>query len=237
MIVGSTVPSTIYIGGQFRTIYLTSQGEIYLDIIGQQQQASFIVAINQINDKTDGIYDDLLPNTKIEFAVDWGQNLLNSPYPNLYFDGSMGSFYIHNGLPDVSLVVTTTPYETNVALSEIFIGWDVPVMTCNSTRTEFSHGLNYPLSLRMPAAESFDAVALASLIYNYYKWEKVSIFYTTDIYGDDCYHEFTKYGNMYGMEYLSIHAFPTSTTDFRSTVNKINEVGSTIFVLLMDLSF
>ncbi len=40
-----------------------------VDFTGAQYQASFILAIQELNDKSDGIFDDLLPSTEIKFAL------------------------------------------------------------------------------------------------------------------------------------------------------------------------
>eukprot|EP01041_Mallomonas_annulata_P014487 gene14487-30841_t len=40
-----------------------------LSIDGTQQIAAIIMALNQINNKHDGVYDDILPATQIRFAL------------------------------------------------------------------------------------------------------------------------------------------------------------------------
>lgn len=39
------------------------------DFIGNQALAAFLMAVTDLNNKTDGLYDDLLPYTNISFAV------------------------------------------------------------------------------------------------------------------------------------------------------------------------
>ena len=52
----------------FNALVFSKNGEI-ADSIGTQHQASFLLAIRELNHKSDGVYDDLLPNTEIKFAV------------------------------------------------------------------------------------------------------------------------------------------------------------------------
>eukprot|EP01041_Mallomonas_annulata_P011685 gene11686-24471_t len=40
-----------------------------VDVEGTHNIAAMLLAINEINNKTDGLYDDLLPATKINFAL------------------------------------------------------------------------------------------------------------------------------------------------------------------------
>jgi hypothetical protein len=53
------------------------------DAAGSQQFAALRMAVNEINDKTDGIFDDLLPDVQIKLAVrdgreDFAQSVLHA---------------------------------------------------------------------------------------------------------------------------------------------------------------
>jgi hypothetical protein len=61
----AAAPASINLGGIFSQ--LNSAG--LPDANALQAQAAFIIAVNQINNKTDGIFDDILPDTMIKIAV------------------------------------------------------------------------------------------------------------------------------------------------------------------------
>ncbi len=63
--VDSRRPSSVHVGGMFPQFL--SSGTIDRD--GSQNLAAFIFVINQINNKTDGWYDDILPNSNVLVEV------------------------------------------------------------------------------------------------------------------------------------------------------------------------
>lgn len=55
----------LLIGGLFAQFSLDSSGTYVVDQAGLQMLPAVQLAINRINNKSDGIYDDLLPRTKV----------------------------------------------------------------------------------------------------------------------------------------------------------------------------
>jgi hypothetical protein len=92
-------PSTLRIGGLFSI--MDEQGNI--NLAGAQQQAAFLMAIRELNDKSDGVMDDILPNTEIKFAsrhvvsrTDAIERSLDLVYVDM--DGSSGVDIVVNAL-------------------------------------------------------------------------------------------------------------------------------------------
>lgn len=50
----------------------------YLDPVQVENLAAFLMAIRELNNKTDGIADDILVNTQIKFQIDYGNSFLNA---------------------------------------------------------------------------------------------------------------------------------------------------------------
>ena len=55
----------LFLGGLFTQFSLDSDGHSVVDQRGVRSVPAVQMAINRINDKNDGIYDNLLPNTKV----------------------------------------------------------------------------------------------------------------------------------------------------------------------------
>ena len=55
----------ILVGGLFPQFVLNSNGEYAVDQAGARELAAVQMAINRVNNKHDGMYDELLPNTKV----------------------------------------------------------------------------------------------------------------------------------------------------------------------------
>ena len=55
---------TLFVGGLFQQFRLNSEGE-YIISRGTRTMAAVLMAINKVNNKSDGVYDNLLPNTQV----------------------------------------------------------------------------------------------------------------------------------------------------------------------------
>ncbi len=63
--VHASVPSSVNIGGMFSLF--DSNGVVQNDAV--QYLSAFLMAVEDINNKTDGIFDDVLPGTTLKFAI------------------------------------------------------------------------------------------------------------------------------------------------------------------------
>ena len=61
------VPTVVNIGGLFPR-FRTATSSYSLDSSGVRRYAAFVQAIREINNKSDGVVDDLLPHTQLEGA-------------------------------------------------------------------------------------------------------------------------------------------------------------------------
>ena len=75
-------PSEVLIGVQF-PIFKAKPPEYAIDNGGRRRFAAFLMALREVNNKTDGIMDSILPNTEVKFAFydskrDSGHAMLNA---------------------------------------------------------------------------------------------------------------------------------------------------------------
>lgn len=49
-----------------------------LDPVQVENLAAFLMAVKEINNKTDGIADDMLVNTQVKFQIEYGNSFLNA---------------------------------------------------------------------------------------------------------------------------------------------------------------
>ena len=64
---GGCAPDVVRLGGLFPR-FRTAASDYSKDLSGIRRYVAFVQAIQEINNKTDGIADNLLPNTRIEFT-------------------------------------------------------------------------------------------------------------------------------------------------------------------------
>jgi hypothetical protein len=158
----SSPPPVVNIGGMFAPV-----DDAGMRCLPQAEHlAAFVMAINHINDKTDGIYDDLLPSTKLTFAVRGDPTLAGSMGGFLELDqsfGGVGVFSIVNALPTATALLINA-VSTERKTSQI-------VSVANSAKL-YVHSL-YPYVTRSVAIQSFESIVLSNLFCTYFKARKI----------------------------------------------------------------
>ena len=145
---------------------------------GVRRFAAFRLALSEINNKTDGIADDLLPATQLLYARRdskckdrWG------------FYGAMQLTQNTFGGQGVHAIVGAAC--SDASLSAAFLGTrlKVPQVSYSSTSGELSDGSKYPYFARTPPSDAFQAFALANLVKYQFGYNIVATVATTDKYG------------------------------------------------------
>ncbi len=80
-----SIPKTVRIGAMFPK--LNHDGSGTANNAGNQQQAAFMMAVKELNDKNDSHYDCILPNTHIEVAIEESGNFIENVYASIHLYG------------------------------------------------------------------------------------------------------------------------------------------------------
>ena len=56
-------------GGLFPQFRRDSENKFVIDEAGVRRMTAAQLAIDKVNDKSDGVYDNLLPNTQVRYAI------------------------------------------------------------------------------------------------------------------------------------------------------------------------
>eukprot|EP01041_Mallomonas_annulata_P005370 gene5370-10730_t len=205
-----------------------------LSVDGTHQIAAIVMALNQINNKHDGIYDDILPTTQMRFALRTPvQNFLKGlkaadEMSNVVFNG--------NG---VKGVIGAGGDETSRATGQVF-GYEsfkVNQIDFASGASFLSHGELYPYYNRVHPVDAFGGKVIARFIKDYYGWENVNLFSTGDTYGTDVALEFRNECMQLGINIENSFNFFPGTTDFSDIIATVKARGILkVFVLLMKAS-
>ena len=207
-------------------------GSKSLDTNGQQALAAIIMAINEINNKTDHVADDLLPNHILRFAFrSPSENYLQAL--NIAQDLAQNSF---DGSGIVGLIGGETDI-TSEAFATIFSSTanEIPQISYGATASDLGHKIPYPYFLRTCSSSGYVGVVLARFIYKYFGWTTVTVFSSGDLYGTDALLEFTDEASRLGVTIESKYSFWSGIGDFSGIIKEaINNGGVLkIFVLLM----
>jgi len=138
---------------------------------GLQQTAACIMAIREINNKTDGIADNLLPNTKLKLAVTFARG---SYYLAIQAAQALASSVFSGTGIDVA--VGGSSITSNKPMAEIFSQFNL-VQTGFSSDSRFSYAIDQPFHSRVAPADDFQARVLADICYSLFNWKKYLFFF------------------------------------------------------------
>ena len=199
-----------------------------LDTKGYQEKAAFVLALKQINDKRDGVADYLLPRTTIKYTI---QNSYNT-YLGSLEDALSMELSSFNGTGIIACIGAAFDIESE-AIAQVFNAFYTNQISYGSTASALSYAGPYPRFFRTCTSEAAQSIALADLVYNYFKWERVSLFYTSDSYGSDGGYVFQQEAAAHGIKILSNHIIQSGQQDMSSFINAALSTGTRIFVLFM----
>jgi hypothetical protein len=171
----ASAPPVMGLGGLFSP--LTPSG--HRDLAQAEHLAAFIMAINEINDKTDGIYDDLLPDTNLTYSVQGATSLIAA---TTQFVNLVESF---RSAPVFS-VVSALGNEDMLVISELAVETGTHLLT-----TVFDSGQCYescPTISNVAALQSHEGAAIQNLICGFSS--KVLLFVGTGVEDVNAFSEF-----------------------------------------------
>ena len=117
------------------------------------------MAVNEINNKNDGIFDDILPNVQVRFGVrDSLHTFQNSVLAAI--DLTQNQF-LPNG---VDAVIGAGDSWVSEALSQILQHSNTPQISYGSGATDLSHSDVYPTFLRVYPSDAYQGTAMMDIM-------------------------------------------------------------------------
>ena len=142
--------------------------------------SGFIMAVNEINNKNDGIFDDILPDVHVRFGV---RDSLHT------FENSVLAaidLTQHQFLPNgVDAVIGAGDNSVSEALAAILTGTNTPQISYGSGATELSHSNVYPTHLRVYPSDAYQGTAMVQVMGNVLNFKRIIVFASTTSLGSD----------------------------------------------------
>eukprot|EP01041_Mallomonas_annulata_P010118 gene10118-21086_t len=226
----NSFPKSINIGVIAST--LTNQGSLYID--GTHQISAIAMALAEINNKHDGVNDDLLPNTQLKFALRTSQrNFLGGleaaqDLSTVVFDGK-----------GVKAIIGAANDEVSRASGQVLgLGkTKINQIDFASAGSFLSHADLYPYYSRVNQVDAYGGRVIARLIKSNYGWQNINLFSTADTYGTDIALEFHDESIKQGINIENYYNFFPGTTDFSDLITTVKARGVLkVFVFLMKAS-
>ena len=199
-------PPVVLTAGLFNTI--TQAGEF--SVTQAEHLAAFAMAINEINNKTDGLWDDLLPATRLIFAF----------APGIF--GRLGPAGVLVKL-DASVlagVVGALPNLEVMTFNEIAQERKLPMVHSIATATELGQGDVYPYMSQTIPIDSYIAKIHQSITCG----KKLVIIATTDVVGRRAIQELRS-GETCEVQLLGVINVESHNFDMTYIVDQVKELG------------
>jgi hypothetical protein len=218
VLAAASPPSTLRIGGLFSI--MDENGNI--DLAGVQQQAAFLMAIRAINDKGDGVMDEILPNTEIKFAARHVVSKMD------VIERSLDLVYVEmNSSTGVDIVINALGPALSSVENDIFDSRDIP-----SVRAVYNdHVVSRSTQISMVPLASRQAIALANVICDY-GVEKIVIIMESSEYGVGMMHEMMHSGAC-DFDVLNTLVLAPTSFDLMDQMRLLDTSSAIVFCILV----
>jgi len=157
-----------------------------LDRGGVQRFHGFLMAVREINDKSDGVLDDVLPGVTIRHAARDSKRDTGFAF--------FGALYLTDRAFDdtgVHAYVGAASSGPSINAARISTEFGVPQVSYSSTSVELSDSEQFPLFMRLPPSDEFQGKAMAELV-QHLGWREVVTISSSGGYGLAGIEEFQK---------------------------------------------
>jgi hypothetical protein len=217
----ASMPAVLKIGGFFGDVNSLNG----FDSPGSQHFASFLMAIKEINNKTDGVWDDVLPETQLVLSVHrphgWYDALSTAERSNSDDFGGSG----------VDVGFSALGAEETAELQDYFTVMEKFMIHSVARNAEFSDGIKYPYKVQTSPASTYDGMVLQSFVCNFFQdVNRVVVIAQNNYYGTNAVVEFNDGAycdiNMLGVEYIKEH-----DDEIDDVMESLKLLGGRYFVL------
>jgi len=195
-----------------------------------QYLAAFLMAVDEINNKTDGILDDVLPNHHINVIVRSAEGHA------LGAAEAVDSLVISEvyGASDTMHAVVNTLHDSNAVLtSQILTDAGVVQALVEAHDSDLGFGDTYPYRVSLTSLESFQGLVYQEILCNFFEYDRVVIFSEMSTFGQMAAIELHD-DTFCHIDALDTIVFPAGITDFSSYIESAKLQDASVFVFFCD---
>ena len=231
----SSVVSSVRIGALFPMVKFQGADSVTLDQGGILRLTAFLLAIDEINNKTDGVADSLLPHTELRFVLrDSRRDALAALVGALELVGSCSAGAVGSAEGIVAAVgaASSGPSESAAAAFERY---RVPQISYSSTSAKLSDGNAFPYFLRTPPSDVFQAEAMVDVLSHRFNYSVVALVSSTDSYGEGLKTAFYQLWTAQNRTILTSQSIAEGG-DYEVVYRELSRVRARVVVLLCQAS-
>ncbi|KAL1529245.1 hypothetical protein AB1Y20_000200 [Prymnesium parvum] len=185
-------------------------------------------ALKEINNKTDGVFDHVLPRTRLEFAYEDSRC-----DPSYSVQGAARLLETTSGgNSGVSAIIGASCSDASAVASYVAKSSAVPMISPSSTSPTLSRGVQFPFFLRTAASDSFQVLVIVHILNQLFNYSSIALVSSGDNYGVPFSDAFKTEAHSVGMRvYPSVVLIPWET-EFNDQYRSLLEARSRIIVML-----
>ena len=207
---------SVRVGAQF-PIFKTKANNYAEDAGGRRRQAAFLLGIQHINNKNDGFFDDVLPSTTLDIAL----------YDSKRDEGVavVNAFRMWDDF-DAAIAVGPASSGPSKSAQQVLKVTDIsiPQISYSATSDQLSDVSSYPLFLRTPPSDAYQATVIASTIKDQ-GWKFVCVLSGTDAYSAAGAAAILHQVDVQGLTLLKVASFEAGTASVADEVRSLKSAG------------
>ena len=183
-------PDRVFLGAMYPMF--RANGD--MDGGGRRRRAAFLMAIDHLNDKTDGLWDDLLPHTQISFAIgdskrDSGTAILATVA--IHSDLAVlkrrlrlasGEAVVGNSSGLLDGMVGPASSGPTMSANRVLRVFGVTHLSYSATSSSLSDAQQYPYFARTPPTDDLQSQLMAVLLRTVFGWRHANALSASDNY-------------------------------------------------------
>eukprot|EP00966_Prymnesium_polylepis_P127427 2947385-Prymnesium_polylepis.1 len=183
-------------------------------------------ALDEINNKTDGVADELLPATQLQVA--YGDSKCDATTAltaalRLTRDSFRGE--------GVSAIIGASCSGASVPAAQVAGASGVPIISPTSSSPSLSNGLAYPYFLRVAASDAFATIAMVDVLRVLFNYTSVALVHSADSYGAGGADAFGSAASASGLSIVTTQRFTKDATDFSAEHRALRQSAARVIVL------
>jgi len=209
--------------------FRTAAQDFKADDSGTRRFAAFVQAIREVNNKTDGIADHLLPTTRILFT----QRDSRRDGATAFFQARELAMSAFEGQGCDAIVGAASSGPSALAALALKES-STPQVSYSSTSAGLSDGSTYPYFARTVPSDDFQATGLADLVHSLFGYKRIATVASTDEYGASGMLAFKRRASALGILTLasvSITGGANDESDFSEQTDALRASGATVIVI------
>eukprot|EP00966_Prymnesium_polylepis_P104416 2418427-Prymnesium_polylepis.1 len=188
-------------------------------------------ALREINNKSDGVADHLLPTTQLRVA--YADSKCDGAY------GVMSALYVTQNAfagQGVEAIIGASCSGASGTAAHVARGSSVPLISGSSTSPTLSDGKAYPYFLRTVPSDAFSTTAMVDMLQTLWNYSSVALVHSTDSYGSGGAYAFTNNAIVADLAIRTTQSFPKDSSDFSLQQRALEQAGSRIVVMICHTS-